>query len=68
MQAYPKKIEISRARITKGYSMRMLAKETGLTIGTISNIESKIKAVYPQNAMKICHALDKKLDDLFEVR
>lgn len=65
MKLIPKSFEISKARVLKGYSMRGLARETGLNIGTISNIESKEKTVFPENAKKICEILDKPMEELF---
>ncbi|MHC1696005.1 MAG: helix-turn-helix domain-containing protein [Eubacteriales bacterium] len=64
----PKGRLISVKRIEKGFSMRELARQAELNIGTISQIESKSKATAPKTAKKICDVLGVSFYDLFDIQ
>ncbi|WNR43136.1 helix-turn-helix domain-containing protein [Paenibacillus roseipurpureus] len=56
-----------RARVTKGYSQRELARHTGLSHAYISLMERAIKSVGPSTAKRLSEALEREVDELFYI-
>lgn len=59
-------IKVYHARERKGVSTRTLAKKTGISIGTINNIENEKTSPTMHNMEKIAKALDVYIEDLYE--
>ena len=59
---------IREARIRKGLSTRALGESAGLNAGTINRVENGKRSPSPKTANKICVALGRELDDLFELK
>ncbi len=53
-----------KARQEKGYTQEYLGELSELTTQTISNAENGVKALRPENIIKICKALDISTDYL----
>lgn len=51
--------------VEKGFSYRQLAKETGISQTTISLILKGERNPSPENAVKICNALECQFNDIF---
>ncbi|MNG29722.1 helix-turn-helix protein [compost metagenome] len=56
-----------KARVTKGYSQRDLARHTGLSHAYISLLERSMKSVGPSTAKRISDVLEVELEDLFHI-
>jgi transcriptional regulator with XRE-family HTH domain len=57
---------LQSARLRKGYSLREMAKISGVNFSTISKTEKGVqKRVTPRVARQICEALEASFDDLF---
>lgn len=64
----PRCNEIRQARIRGGFSTRALGSTAGLNAGTINQVENGKRSPTPSTANKICVALGRELDDLFELK
>lgn len=60
-------VELKKARLRQGLTLRGLGELTGLTERTILRAEQG-KAVRPSTAQKLCSALLCDFNDLFEIR
>lgn len=58
---------LSETRIKQGHTVKSLAQKCGLTNIGLHGIENGEHGVSPSTAQKICGALDKEFDDLFEL-
>ncbi|RTE03081.1 XRE family transcriptional regulator [Paenibacillus whitsoniae] len=56
-----------KARITKGFSQRELARHSGVSHAYISLLERRKKNVGPFTAKKLSELLDKEIEELFEI-
>lgn len=56
---------IRTARIEKGLTQEQLARKIGVSRQVINSIENNHYNITLKNALKICHELNKTLDDLF---
>lgn len=63
-QKFPKSVESCRVRL--GLTQRAIGSITGLPPSTVSQVERDIH-ISPISAKKICDALGKNFDDLFEI-
>lgn len=61
------KNELREYRIKAGYSVEGLAKAMGINAATVSYIENKKRHPSPAYAQKICQALQKSFDEIFEI-
>lgn len=61
------KKELREYRIKAGYSVEGLAKAIGINAATVSYIENKKRHPSPAYAQKICQALQKSFDEVFEI-
>ena len=57
--------EFVEARIKNGFSQRGLARKTGMSAVTISQIENGDRRPSPATAKKICEALNVSFNDIF---
>lgn len=57
-----------RTRILKGLTQRELARKTGLSHSYISLLERSMKSVGPGAAKRLSDALERSLEDLFDIR
>ncbi|MGG1519740.1 helix-turn-helix transcriptional regulator [Paenibacillus oryzisoli] len=57
-----------KARITKGFSQRELARHSGFSHAYISLLERSIKNVGPSTAKKLSELLEKEVEELFEIQ
>ena len=56
-----------KARVTKGYSQRELARHSGLSNAYISLLERSIKSVGPSTAKRLSDLLEKELEEIFHI-
>jgi len=63
----PRGDAIAVARIKQGLSQRALAHKANLSNSYIAMIENRIRYPSPRAARKICEALQKPFDELFEI-
>lgn len=56
-----------KARVTKGYSQRELARHSGLSNAYISLLERSIKSVGPSTAKRLSEVLEKELEEIFHI-
>ncbi|WP_244163299.1 helix-turn-helix domain-containing protein [Paenibacillus pectinilyticus] len=59
--------EFIKARVTKGYSQRELARHSGLSHAYISLLERSIKSVGPSTAKRLSEVLEKELEEIFNI-
>lgn len=62
------KLFIKEVRKEKGISLRELHKRSGVSIGHLSEIENGIKTPSFPIILRIAHALDTPLKDLYKVK
>ena len=58
---------ISIERIKQGLSMAALAKRAKISAATVYNLENRRGSVSPTTAKKVCEAMDKPFEKLFEI-
>lgn len=63
----PRPRAITVARIKQGLSQRALARKAGLSSSYLTMIENQNRYPSPSAARKICEALGKTFDELFEL-
>lgn len=68
MKIIPNGLQISRARILQGLSMRELSRMSGVNESVISQMEAHNKSVAPKTAKGICGVLEKNFDELFTIK
>lgn len=56
-----------KARVTKGYSQRELARHSGVSHAYISLLERSIKSVGPSTAKRLSDVLEMELEELFHI-
>lgn len=61
-------IKVYYVRKKRGMSSRTLARKTGLSLGTINNIENERISPRMQSMEKIAQVLDVGIEDLYESR
>ncbi|OCT12739.1 transcriptional regulator [Paenibacillus pectinilyticus] len=67
MKIMAKTDEFIKARVTKGYSQRELARHSGLSHAYISLLERSIKSVGPSTAKRLSEVLEKELEEIFNI-
>ncbi|MPN41036.1 hypothetical protein SDC9_188576 [bioreactor metagenome] len=61
------KRELREHRIKAGYSVEGFANAIGINAATVSYIENRKRHPSPAYAQRICQALHKSFDDIFEI-
>lgn len=64
---HPKKVEILVAMAQKGFNQSSLSYETGLNKSTLSLFFNRKRKIAAPTAKKIAEALDKELNEIFEI-